>query len=221
MADDEGGIWRTISGRRVFIRDGQNLSDAMKESGKFGKNSEKSGGAGHITEGDLYEALDHLADDEVEDLISSVREYTDDYTWSLETQEEIENLNKLIDEARSVHWNDGELYRGVNVDEKFLDSLSEGSVIETGLPSSWSSDVAVAVKFSSGSHLESNNTTRIILVDVTRGNRNAISIQDFSRYPDEQEVLYSGKSSFKITGFREEEAVDDGSILHMVEVEEV
>lgn len=32
---DEGGVWRTISGRRVFIRDGQSLSDAMNESGKF------------------------------------------------------------------------------------------------------------------------------------------------------------------------------------------
>ena len=32
MAD---GIWRTIGGRRVFIKDGQSLADAMKESGKF------------------------------------------------------------------------------------------------------------------------------------------------------------------------------------------
>lgn len=32
---DEGGVWRTISGRRVFIKDGQSLTDAMRESGKF------------------------------------------------------------------------------------------------------------------------------------------------------------------------------------------
>lgn len=31
----EGGVWRTISGRRVFIKTGQSLTDAMKESGKF------------------------------------------------------------------------------------------------------------------------------------------------------------------------------------------
>lgn len=31
----EGGVWRTISGRRVFIKDGQSLTDAMKSSGKF------------------------------------------------------------------------------------------------------------------------------------------------------------------------------------------
>lgn len=33
--DDVGGIWRTIGGRRVFIKTGQSLEDAMKESGKF------------------------------------------------------------------------------------------------------------------------------------------------------------------------------------------
>lgn len=32
---DEGGVWRTVSGRRIFIRDGQSLTEAMKESGKF------------------------------------------------------------------------------------------------------------------------------------------------------------------------------------------
>jgi len=33
--EDEDGVWRTIGGRRVFIRNGQSLSEAMKESGKF------------------------------------------------------------------------------------------------------------------------------------------------------------------------------------------
>ena len=33
--DSSEGVWRTIGGRRVFIRKGQSLSDAMKESGKF------------------------------------------------------------------------------------------------------------------------------------------------------------------------------------------
>ena len=31
----EEGVWRTIKGRKVFIKKGQNLSDAMRESGKF------------------------------------------------------------------------------------------------------------------------------------------------------------------------------------------
>lgn len=35
MADEAGGVWRTISGRKVFISDGQSLTQAMRESGKF------------------------------------------------------------------------------------------------------------------------------------------------------------------------------------------
>ena len=31
------GVWRTIGGRRVFIKTGQSLTEAMKESGKFSK----------------------------------------------------------------------------------------------------------------------------------------------------------------------------------------
>lgn len=33
--DKDEGVWRTIGGRRVFIRTGKNLPQAMKESGKF------------------------------------------------------------------------------------------------------------------------------------------------------------------------------------------
>lgn len=38
--DSSEGVWRTIGGRRVFIRTGQSLSDAMKESGKFKRKDE-------------------------------------------------------------------------------------------------------------------------------------------------------------------------------------
>lgn len=33
--NDLGGVWRTVGGRRIFIKDGQDLATAMKESGKF------------------------------------------------------------------------------------------------------------------------------------------------------------------------------------------
>lgn len=38
--DDVGGAWRTIGGRRVFIKDGEDLATAMKNSGKFGNKKE-------------------------------------------------------------------------------------------------------------------------------------------------------------------------------------
>ena len=33
MAED--GVWRTVGGRRIFIKDGEDLETAMKNSGKF------------------------------------------------------------------------------------------------------------------------------------------------------------------------------------------
>lgn len=39
---NEEGVWRTIGGRRVFIRTGQSLGDAMRESGKFKNLKEKN-----------------------------------------------------------------------------------------------------------------------------------------------------------------------------------
>lgn len=35
--DNEDGVWRTVGGRRIFIRNGQDLASAMKDSGKFNK----------------------------------------------------------------------------------------------------------------------------------------------------------------------------------------
>lgn len=40
MAEEPDGVWRTIRGRRVFIKKGQSLHEAMRESGKF-KNLKK------------------------------------------------------------------------------------------------------------------------------------------------------------------------------------
>lgn len=36
--NDIGGVWRTVGGRRIFIKDGEDLATAMKKSGKFDKN---------------------------------------------------------------------------------------------------------------------------------------------------------------------------------------
>lgn len=40
--NDLGGVWRTVGGRRIFIKDGQDLATAMKESGKFENVSQKN-----------------------------------------------------------------------------------------------------------------------------------------------------------------------------------
>lgn len=40
--DFENGVWRTVGGRRIFIRDGEDLSNAMKRSGKFKSTKKKN-----------------------------------------------------------------------------------------------------------------------------------------------------------------------------------
>lgn len=52
---DGDGVWRTIGGRRVFIKTGQNLSSAMEESGKFPKTK-----SGHIKREDVVKAKQEL-----------------------------------------------------------------------------------------------------------------------------------------------------------------
>ena len=66
---DENGVWRTISGRRVFIKDGQSLTDAMQQSGKFGeteqennsplKNQEKYGTVVKLKDGTCVQIAQH------------------------------------------------------------------------------------------------------------------------------------------------------------------
>lgn len=41
MSTDIGGVWRTVGGRRIFIKDGEDLATAMKKSGKFKKSETK------------------------------------------------------------------------------------------------------------------------------------------------------------------------------------
>lgn len=38
---EENGVWRTVGGHRIFIKEGQDLASAMKESGKFFKKENK------------------------------------------------------------------------------------------------------------------------------------------------------------------------------------
>lgn len=47
---EQKGVWRTICGRKVFIAEGETLTEAMKASGKFGKANIKARRGGTKTE---------------------------------------------------------------------------------------------------------------------------------------------------------------------------
>lgn len=48
---EEKGVWRTICGRKVFIAEGQTLTEAMKASGKFSKGDIKKAGESKPADG--------------------------------------------------------------------------------------------------------------------------------------------------------------------------
>jgi len=75
--DKEDGVWRTIGGRRVFIRNGQSLSDAMKESGKFSRVQKNQ---------ELYKKVDeeNKKIDELLDKDKKEKEVEDKLVWDRE-----------------------------------------------------------------------------------------------------------------------------------------
>lgn len=79
MSDDIGGVWRTIGGRRVFIKDGEDLETAMKNSGKFGNDKTNLK--------DSYENLEKVADK---------FEYKKFQSFEKEYQEVVEDFYKEI-----------------------------------------------------------------------------------------------------------------------------
>lgn len=71
MASDIGGVWRTIGGRRVFIKDGEDLATAMKKSGKFKKietkNKDNDKKEQDFSKSKVKETLYHGTDEDFEE----------------------------------------------------------------------------------------------------------------------------------------------------------
>lgn len=81
----EKGVWRTIGGRRVFIKDGQDLSTAMRESGKFTKNKKDDKiGNNHSEKYEEYKTKDS----EGNEIVTHFKKDTPD------------NFKKVLDEAK-------------------------------------------------------------------------------------------------------------------------
>jgi len=90
--DDIGGVWRTIGGRKVFIKDGQDLASAMKESGKFKKKKKEE-----LTEEEKGKKINETMDKRQE-IISKLDEDTKDlsdydkYNLAVSKLEQSENM---------------------------------------------------------------------------------------------------------------------------------
>lgn len=90
--DENDGVWRTIGGRKVFIRKGQSLADAMIESGKFKKATKTKPGARES----YRQALEEDKDKEEKTIHSQSGDYT---------KEELDKRDQEIKDLYKSQWN--------------------------------------------------------------------------------------------------------------------
>lgn len=92
--DEEDGVWRTVGGRRIFIREGQSLSEAMKASGKFNSAKKRNEKYETVKKDELLEKEKDLQEDEVEK--SSVFDLSDDDLKEKLAKMSDEEFNKTV-----------------------------------------------------------------------------------------------------------------------------
>ena len=127
MMDNKDGVWRTISGRRIFIAEGQSLTEAMSKSKKFdkskfrerlrkslSKDKKESEGQRDSLDIDKYNCFEDLIRDKsaIEILkregINNIRDARVKYNQTKLDSQQITsvNLEKAVDNIRNkIPWN--------------------------------------------------------------------------------------------------------------------
>ena len=129
------GVWRTICGRKVFIADGQTLTQAMKASGKFSEKEVK-----HASEFDgednITDAVAEILGEEYtgvkgQDAIKKILKEKKGHVKDAFTRPDIGGITLIWgdDSVGLQHLMNNRKRDGINIDE-FLSNLTE--VIETG-----------------------------------------------------------------------------------------
>lgn len=193
---DLGGVWRTISGRRVFIKDGQSLSSAMKDSGKFesapmSKDSFESfaktwadGGYGK------YAAYSQYL---VEGTMKYSREHYENHILT-ELDEETKNITKqamdYIDKNGAYK---DELYR---IEATFRDDIKVGDEVKYGMVST-TRDSSLMDRIISGEDEGLSELSRKeMTMFVYKGEHTAIDISKQSSFNQSESLL---KGNYKVT----------------------
>lgn len=129
MSNDIGGVWRTVGGRRIFIKDGQDLETAMKESGKFEKKETKNNDDEIKKLQEEYDSIKNMFDPrkaELRDKINALKEGKNlkDYKKDKEEKEkkqkeeyEEEKKNRLKEEKEATRKENEKKYKNIKVEE--------------------------------------------------------------------------------------------------------
>ena len=123
---EENGVWRTVRGRRVFIRDGEDLESAMKRSGKFKIKMNEMAVKG-AKEKDLkeqyMESLNNVSEMEYNGEITK-----DEYDQSIKNiNEEYKNRKKGIINGRETKAKEIDKFNNdINPMEEWSDTVGDG-----------------------------------------------------------------------------------------------
>ena len=138
---------------------------------------------------------------EVENTFYSIQGYTgSDYIGIRDNnpdyKEQADYIERYIKKAPTYN---GDIYRGIALDNEtgknYISQLQKGSQIDMLGISSWSSDKKVANNFST--FFTEDNDYKIVFHTK---NKTGVGIAHLSKMPDQQEVLHSSNSRFKVIG---------------------
>ncbi len=93
----EDGVWRTVAGRRIFIKNGQSLTDAMKNSGKFEKNNLQAKLKKQFSNNEYNELLNNLK----ENNINVDEEFINKFDKEL-GKEQLKALNDIVNNDETL-----------------------------------------------------------------------------------------------------------------------
>lgn len=119
--DESEGVWRTIGGRRVFIREGQSLEDAMRESGKFKSAKKKEKLTNSDEDKEIKGRMEELQreidsgrnnKEKTERLKEELQQYKDNYEYETDTFEVGDLKRKALETLPKDHIDShgGDLY---------------------------------------------------------------------------------------------------------------
>lgn len=127
---------------------------------------------------------------------SDIRKYAYEGPPPSNKKEQAENLEKFI--AESPQWDDGDIYRGMNVRpdvaQQILADARAGKAMGQRGPASWSTERETAECFAQKDYPDD-----ISIIFCSGGRQNGTSIKHLSKFPHEGEVLMSNDARWKAT----------------------
>lgn len=207
---DIGGVWRTVGGRRIFIKDGQNLMEAMIESGKFNNGSNQKNMV--LTDDKINEmqkgsdeCYQKLSDSEKEalnaysvDAYQDINDYLlgkyDEYRHGKEITQNIDNAMlkySLDDDIITYRLTNAQHYTNYNVGDEFVEKV----YYSTSLKENIAKNVT-----------DRHEQPIIAEIKVKKGTK-CIYIGNNTAYEFEAELLLARNLSYKVLSKSEEKIV--------------